>query len=194
MSYASGSRGRDYDAWSLQFVSAETSIPQITDLKCFCLLRWLSCLLHFCFVLRTRNSLWNFNHVLDNKFIWISGFELFGIIGGDSPRDDVWARGKDRRGKREEKKILKFRRRAWQSFAVQTYRGGFASRFTSWASFSSWCKGSREMKSQRSSFQCFLCFAEATNERASERESGIKTFADSVAAAKNLVPPLILIY
>lgn len=37
---------------------------------------FLFCLLHFPNP-APQNSFWNFVHVLDNKFIWISGFELF---------------------------------------------------------------------------------------------------------------------
>lgn len=96
VSYSSGSWRRDYHAsWSLCSSSATTSFPQIMDLKMFFLPSLFFVYYIFRF-LRTRNSFWNFNHVLDNKFIWISGFELFGIIGGDSLWDDVCAREKKR--------------------------------------------------------------------------------------------------
>lgn len=137
------------------------------------------------------NSLWNFSHVLDNKFIWISGFELSWIIGGVALVRSLagWCTST----KNMNEKILKFPRRicgAWSRVASND--GGFSSRFISWILFSLLHARKETEKWKVSAHPLWWFFAARlwkpqTNERKAKNLCGLRS-------EKNLVELLILIY
>lgn len=111
VSYSTGSWRWDYNAWSLLLLCF--FIFQIMDLKMFSIHARFLFVTTFHLIISLRPKLKaneahkKFIHVLDNKFIWISGFELFvdHWRGLETLNYDAWPQ---KIPKNKNKKLLKF--------------------------------------------------------------------------------------